>query len=832
MSIFKIKQWWSNKKLLDDNNNEGFQNANSIKVERFDCHSDSDTIIVGDGSIIRIYKPYVEQNASNIIIESQLNDIILQVGTGKFTMDAHDRQIIVLHPKSFAVYCLDRKEGHIDLGDQNSLRSVIKHSFTRRACSLIAGPFGSSKSRDYICIQYLDGSLCFFDQDTFLFMCIYNDIIIPGPVCYVPSSDLFLICKSTWILETYSYQQLGEFSELSVKTGKKNIPQWTYNPGEEILSLQVIRTSSNFSSIIALGERHLYCFQDNGLMKYMIRFDYVPTCFHAYLIGWYYEPNSRLLIMVASEDSKLNVYESSTLLWSCDLLDKAISLSRCYVRNLSGGVVSLSVNGIVNIGYLGTEPDLNASGANMHEVVDPEQIQNELKDVEESLEMILGSKEDANEGSSTIEKILHIKVDIGKPVNSNYKFSNDQELNTSSVVTILTCEEPNLIESIQITYNYHEPIVCTENTICLENINGTEIIETGVYIDGDMDVYDTRVSIVFTVIDSTGKISIISKEVQLPVSLFCSPVDAVPKNNAILSVICNQSFDVADIFSDFTKEELNNYVTSNSITFAYRTSNKTVTIKAVEKSYVFEADDYCDIYPIFVCFLYHFNNHCIRHDIKDIQANIEITADLNRNVTMRFLKCIENHAKQRNLLKTYENELNILQKQFTLVQKRLLVQYGSVPPGDCASLEFLMRDTHERIVNVAKQTLVHKNNVCSAGNSLCAVGHLVIYILKQMAPDDFKVKLIEEMLSLDTISKQFQEWEESVFQASSYFIKNVLKKSDKDNEKLAPVTDQDILSNNNLKKFIKQIRIILERVFKDVTGKEAITRIEELVEVI
>lgn len=86
MSIFKIKQWWSNEKLLDEKHDEGSQSSNNLKVDRFDLHKDCDSIIVGQGSVIKIYKPSIEQNASDIILETDLNEIILQIGTGKFTM--------------------------------------------------------------------------------------------------------------------------------------------------------------------------------------------------------------------------------------------------------------------------------------------------------------------------------------------------------------------------------------------------------------------------------------------------------------------------------------------------------------------------------------------------------------------------------------------------------------------------------------------------------------------------------------------------------------------------------------------------------------------------
>lgn len=39
----------------------------------------------------------------------------------------------------------------------------------------------------------------------------------------------------------FSYQQLREFSELTARQNKKNIPQWVYNAGEEISSVQVIQ---------------------------------------------------------------------------------------------------------------------------------------------------------------------------------------------------------------------------------------------------------------------------------------------------------------------------------------------------------------------------------------------------------------------------------------------------------------------------------------------------------------------------------------------------------------------------------------------------------------
>ncbi|KAM3963566.1 Bardet-Biedl syndrome 9 [Aphomia sociella] len=850
MSIFKVKQWWTNDKLRIDEANIGVQNASSLKVEKFNSHSDSDCIVVGQEYLLKIYKPLPNQDTSNVILESHLNDIILQIETGKFLAGSVDRQILVLHPQSYVIYQLERKEGHTDAGEQNILNPMVKHSFTRRADSLTIGHFGNVKTREFICIQGLEGSLSFFDQDTFLFMCILNDVIIPGPVCYIASCDSFVICKSTWVLEIYSYQQLREFSELNIRQNKKNIPQWIYNAGEEVTAVQVIQTSSNFSSIIALGERHLYCFQDNGLMKYMIKFDYMPICIHAYLIGWFYEPGARLLVMVASDDAKLYVYENTSLLWSCDLLHPAISISRCFLKSLPGGLVTLSSAGVVTVCYLGTEPDLNSNaGSIINEVVDPEQIQSELETVEDALQAIIENKDDTS-NETKIDQIIKIKVDIGKPVQNlvNVLLTHDNKeglhLLMCPIIIILTCKDPKIIQNVQITYACCPPFSLSESIICLDSINGTEIIETQVFLSSEADVSDTTVNILFTITDSVGKIVVVTRRILLPFSLYCMPVEVVTENEIKLCINSNHScIKFTEIFTDFSENELLQYGgTSQIITFSFRATKKTVTLKSSGEQYLIEADDFTEIASILDYFLYKLMDHYARMGINDFRFYIKCVKEFIKQLTHAFLKSIESHAKERIKLKSFEDDLNILQRQFTVIQKRLLVQYGSLPPGDCDQLEFLMKDTHKRLVNLVQEIIESRENVCRSGTTLSAVGHLIIHILKQTTPDNFKVKLIEEMLSLNSLYELYQEWEEAVTQALSYIVNNVLQKSEKDKEKLAPVTEQGILSHINLKRFLKQTRIVLDKMFSEAwtddseetiqNAKEKITRIEEFVEVI
>lgn len=144
-----------------------------------------------------------------------------------------------------------------------------------------------------------------------------------------------------------------------------------------------------------------------------------------------------------------------------------------------------------------------------------------------------------------IEKIINIKADAGKPVQNlfqEFTFESDAVLHLlmCPVVMIITCNEPKLIQSIQITYVCPAPFACSEQVISLDTINGTEIVETQVFVATNADISNTCVQILLTVTDSTGKIDVLAKKVLLPSSLYCLPTEMVPDNQMALHLDGNK----------------------------------------------------------------------------------------------------------------------------------------------------------------------------------------------------------------------------------------------------------------------------------------------------
>lgn len=290
---------------------------------------------------------------------------------------------------------------------------------------------------------------------------------------------------------------------------------------------------------------------------------------------------------------------------------------------------------------------------------------------------------DADSQYPLVEQIIKIKADVGKPVQNLFEqFTKDTDetlyLLMCPVVVILTCEDPNSIHSVQVTYECCSPFTCSDTVVCLDTVNGTEIVETQVFVSTESDISNSRVNISFTITDSKGKINVLTREVVLPLSLYCSPAEEVADNKFQLVLETNQSaVDVTEIFtgksqhilsclfsltklgtdiiSDFTKEELLIHGRSHDITFVYRATRKTVTIKAIDKQYSIEADDITEITSVLLNLITRLSEYYARINVNDFLFNVRLNVELTKQITHSFLKSIEVHAKERNKL----NELEV-----------------------------------------------------------------------------------------------------------------------------------------------------------------------------
>lgn len=154
-----------------------------------------------------------------------------------------------------------------------------------------------------------------------------------------------------------------------------------------------------------------------------------------------------------------------------------------------------------------------------------------------------------------MDQIIKIKADVGKPVQNLFEqYTKDTGealyLLMCPIVVILTCEDPKLIHSVQITYDCCPPFNSSDTILCLDTINGTEIIETQVFVTTESDISNSRVKISFTITDSKGKINVLVREVILPLSLYCSPAEENGESEFRFVIETNQfGVDIPEIFT-------------------------------------------------------------------------------------------------------------------------------------------------------------------------------------------------------------------------------------------------------------------------------------------
>lgn len=131
-----------------------------------------------------------------------------------------------------------------------------------------------------------------------------------------------------------------------------------------------------------------------------------------------------------------------------------------------------------------------------------------------------------DEEDKLLEDKINISIDIGRPVQNLFDQSARFEdatlhLLISPVITKLTFENPSVVQSLQISYVCYPPFTISDAIICLDSVNGTEIIETNIFLSSEMDIVNTYLEVLITVTNDKGKIIVIRRTVPIPLNIFC-----------------------------------------------------------------------------------------------------------------------------------------------------------------------------------------------------------------------------------------------------------------------------------------------------------------------
>ncbi|KAF7994408.1 hypothetical protein HCN44_003880 [Aphidius gifuensis] len=505
MSLFRTKEWWHTECGI----NETFDNKSLLVVSLFGDDKKDVVIVSSHSGNLRIYSPSSEWDnetgaptgykTTDLVIEAHIANCIIDTKVGKFVSGSQDLRLGILTPNKLLVYSVTLTPGSTEHGDRCVLEIIYSHELSRFPVSLVSGSFGAVKGRDFFCVQCIDGTLLFYEQEAPTFTQTLKDRLLPEKIAYISNNDIFITTSPGRILECYRYQNMAEFSRKLEENKMKNEdkilePDWIYNISENVLGIETVVLSSFEIGIIVLTEKHIYCFRDDcSNVKYVKRLDYTPMVFRAFVI----EPDGKLMVLVVADTDTLLVYEGTTLKWSAQLPFTPVAIARANFQNLEGVVVILSDDGKLEACYLGAEPSLFVAPPIHRRGFDYAQAEKELIELRR-LSKIAPEKDDKlTIATMESELLTTIKTSL-EPINQMPIESTSEEPTIQRNICTITIELSSyiLLHDVQLSIDVLQPLVAhdkyhvfsvlqfiideiekkTSNAIGLRHINTNNIV--------------------------------------------------------------------------------------------------------------------------------------------------------------------------------------------------------------------------------------------------------------------------------------------------------------------------------------------------------------------
>nr|CAH7753858.1 unnamed protein product [Callosobruchus chinensis] len=771
MSLFKIRELWA---IHCENEDEVFD-QNSMIVTKLD---NSEFIVTGSHSgVLRIFKPFNGSNesgfsAADLLVEKRYEHPILQIGSGQLVSGSHHLQLAVLQPRLLTICNVNMKQGIAEQGTESSIEELYEHKLYQPAVSFVIGPFGGVQNRDFICVQCIDGTLCFFEQESEGFLCSLSDFLLPGPFVYVKEGDLFVTSGAKWMLEAYRFKHLSEVEGKKKKTNL--IPSWCYNLGEYVLDMQTLDDDrgNKESWISVLGERNLFRLNSKGKLKFMKRLEYTPVALYAFIC------NDQIVSLVMSDTDTLFVYQNTTLKWSAKLHFSPICLRRACMKNLQGVLIFLSEEGRLEACYLGTEPSLFVAPPLTLEEEDFAKLEEELKNMQRLMKNSYGNCLKMSNTNADKE----LKVDIGVA----------SELSSCSSESSM-----DVIDGLQMC-EVETPLTVDNPVTFFTNLNEKSSSLTRIHLNSNYEVPSLRLTTVVTTVSSVGIPRACVKSVLLPIKLVAKLDEAQKEAEHKLTFTVSQDIvPLSTLFSDLnsTTEVFSNTIGIRSLT----PKSKTVTIVPAKSTqrYRLQADSFASISLVLEQMVYRLQAY---YKSKDLESSYGVSYPINE-----LLSHVQEHFEMQKEVSRLQEKLNQFNTQFRLFEKRFVEKLKMKNLSSLSNIDILLTNTHHEILTTIEVLEDKKEKLMDVQVRLICC----FCIFKQLiSTADVDLKLKEMLLSLFNGSLEFlqhQIWEETADTVTSYLLKTVLSKSEKDYLKVSQASFQDLKDINALKRQFTQV---------------------------
>ncbi|XP_073983161.1 Bardet-Biedl syndrome 9 isoform X2 [Rhodnius prolixus] len=695
--------------------------------------------------------------------------------------------LAILHPRSVAVYNFITISGSTEHGDQSQVIMVYEHNLKRTAYCILVGGFGGVAGRDFLCIQSLDGTLLFYEQETLTLSRQLPNFLLPSPIIYVPHTDSFVVLTSNWFLHSYRYQSLGE------ETSVQLMPSWEYNLGENVLEMNYLSLTTTEAAIFLMTDSNMYCFSETGILKFFKRLQLTPLCSHIYSRG---EP--LLMSLIVSDTNTLMVYENATLQWSAQLLITPIAVSRANFQGLYGCVVVLSDNGSLQVCYLGTEPTLFV----------PPPLQENVKNISEMETKLAALQHQIATYSQSAKNLLG--APLNRPdVKISLKVWPILEGESSCKIEI-SIQAVTLVHNVHATVAVHSPLTALPNSHVLQNLSDSSELYSEIHVEPSHTVVsDLEISVMVVYLCSDLTSGSVSASTTLPAHFVLELSPPANDLDVNLNLSVSNSVILPTLFPEFSASSWNETGSNENLAgFRYRHSPDigfTITLIRSQQKYKIETNTIsCLTLPLSIL-----NKKLFNKLLRTSQYSLAMN---------ELLEATDNNVELRNQIRDLQLALKQGTSQMRVCQKRLLSIMRDKTPSDLTALTELINFTHEHVMDTAYKMETAQKDLQENGNRLASLLKLTLCLVKlsgSALPED--LKNVIEAVSYTNLFSENQGWAEVSEIGLNHLLRTSLARSIKD-QYMPPTPDDLVVTNSStLKKYITATveRLVAQKALDD-----------------
>ncbi|XP_071628564.1 protein PTHB1-like [Temnothorax longispinosus] len=777
MSLFKTKEWWRTQCGV----NESFDRQ-SLLVTPFFGADRKDVVVVGSHSgYLRIYSPssqWIDETkspsgykSSDLVVEAQIGDCIVDTKAGKFVSGSQDTRLAILTSKKLVIYSIILSQGSVEHGDHCGLEIAYEHLLPRFPASLTTGPFGGVRGRDFLCVQCLDGTLLFYEQETPTFSLVLGNRLLPEPIVYVSRNDIFVTPSSAWILECYRYKSMAEFgSKDRSEEPRKLEPDWSYNIGEAVLDIDAVTLSSFEVGILILGEKNLYCLKDNCVtLKYAKRLEYKALCFHAYVI----EPDGKLMVLVIADTNTLMIYEGTTLKWSAQLPFTPVAVTRAHFQHLDGAIVALSEEGQLEVCYLGSEPSLFIAPPLHRRGYDYVAAEDELMELRKLAKRNKASGNQLSDVTMDAELIISVTVsaDLEPCPRGNQDDSKDDSEGRNLMCRItIELSTYTTLRNVQVCVDVSKPFVAEKDCHIITNLCDRHVLRTMIYPTTDLPAMssDVRITASYETADRGSLMRVLQKTAQLPLKMMLRACPPENTSTFTATIKCSEPLVAfSQLFPEFTGDIQRQNWNVLGLQHVQTGSVVTIVSGATSNRYRVQSNDGLSMALVV---------QQLVNRLKD-KATGNFTTAIAQNHIQLVQSQMEAHYHSRQKADKIASEIGLLSTQLRNIERRMLrvVRERNTRSLAATGLPFLLESTYCAIFALLDDLAIARTERERAGHGLRCVVRLLLLLLRLNVNDD-KYAMLEAAIGFEPQLRDELDWEEIADVSLSAFLRSTSRK--------------------------------------------------------